>query len=375
MRRFYLASHGTEWQRAGVSCREMIMMACARHCAKYSRAFHLILPTARWGRNCYCSHVVEEKTEAQGGRSLPNNKMGFSPAWAHGPCQWVLLTSVKHSFQKTLSSSCETALGQLHLNDNTSAHFRSQWKIVHEANFLKCSNQVGSTENRCVTQQRKMPFQTQLWKIEMTLGSNFKKSPRSQHFRGSWSSLSFLTIWIIKAWTSLTSPSSCSSPAQRSGILSFVTSPQTQIYFCESRHIPLHSLPIPPSTVSVPPSCPRHTQKTSPTLPPSLPLPNDSHVHRATKTDKNQLQNKPVATLQSELSKPPLPSKLSLCWASYYLCSAFEWFCHYSAKGWKWGRDGGQCWPAGTKAMLSTSAATRPMWLVTVEMWLVQVEM
>lgn len=29
--------------------------------------FHLILPTSQWGKNYYYSHVVEEKTEAQGG--------------------------------------------------------------------------------------------------------------------------------------------------------------------------------------------------------------------------------------------------------------------------------------------------------------------
>lgn len=45
-------------------------------------------------------------------------------------------------------------------------------------------------------------------------------------------------------------------------------------------------------------------------------------LHRATKTEGNSSQNRPVAILQSQLLQPSPPLQLSLCRARYYLCPA-----------------------------------------------------
>lgn len=88
---------------------------------------------------------------------------------------------------------------------------------------------------------------------------HFLESPISE---GPGLLLSFLSILITKACSSLTSPSSCPSLAEGNGIFwVFESSPQIQVSFLWIQTSLQCSLIIPSSTVSVLPFPPSHTQR------------------------------------------------------------------------------------------------------------------
>lgn len=143
----------------------------------------------------------------------------------------------------------------------------------------------------------------------------------------------------------------------------FESSPQIQVYFCESRHIPpifphrpiLHcvSPSLPASHTQRPPRRPRN-RRTSPTMPASLPAPQWlTHISQSHQDRREQItQNKPVAILQFEISTakplPAGPGTISIQQPNDILF----W------KRKKMEKRRRTTWPAATKIVLANSASS-----------------
>ena len=143
----------------------------------------------------------------------------------------------------------------------------------------------------------------------------------------------------------------------------FESSPQIQVYFCESRHIPpifphrpiLHCVSpfLPASHTQRPPRRPRN-RRTSPTMPASLPAPQWlTHISQSHQDRREQItQNKPVAILQFEISTakplPAGPGTISIQQPNDILF----W------KRKKMEKRRRTTWPAATKIVLANSASS-----------------